>query len=95
MIEACNVARKAGTLTALSAQIAGLNTSCVPQADYPGLFPVNNGADGTTVQTGLLSTNTIYSGVGKIDYHVNENNTINVMYFISPGSGDLRGQRDS
>ena len=89
LIDACNVARKAGTLTALSAQIAGLNTSCVPQADYPGLFPVNNGADGTTIQTGLLSTNTIYSGVGKIDYHVNENNTINVMYFISPGSGDL------
>jgi hypothetical protein len=87
LIAACNAALTGGTLTALSAQIAGLSTSCSPLSNYPGLFPVNNGSNLTTIQTGLVSTSLVYSGVGKIDYHVNANNTINVMYFISPGSG--------
>ncbi|HVB58471.1 MAG TPA: carboxypeptidase regulatory-like domain-containing protein [Candidatus Acidoferrales bacterium] len=89
LIGACQSALGAGALTPVSAQLAGLSTSCVPLGNYPGLFPVNNGANGTNVQTGLLSTNTIWSGVGKIDYHVNANNTINAMYFISPGTGDF------
>ena len=87
LIAACLAARTAGKLTALSAQMAGLNTSCASQSNYPGLFPVNGGSNGTAIQTGLPSTSLIYSGVGKIDYHINENHTINVMYFISPGSG--------
>jgi len=85
LIEACQQA--GANLTALSAQMAGLSTSCTPLSNYPGLFPVNNGANGVLFQTGLLSTNLIYSGVGKVDYHINQNNTINAMYFISPGSG--------
>ena len=85
LIEACQ--RAGAALTALSAQLAGLSTSCAPLSNYPGLFPANGGANGTTIQTGVLSTNKIYSGVGKVDFHVNQNNTVNVMYFMSPGSG--------
>jgi len=88
LIDACNLAKTAGTLTALSAQMAGLSTSCSPLSNYPGLFPVNNGANGTQIQTGLLSNSLIYSGVGKVDYHINQNNTINMSYFISPGGGN-------
>jgi len=87
LIGACNAARTAGNLTALSAQLAGLSTSCTPLGNYPGLFPVNNGSDGLFINTSLASTNTIYSGVGKLDYHLNDKNSFSGLYFISPGSG--------
>src|SRR5579872_6546887 len=86
LIGACNSARTAGTLTALSAQLAGLSAACAPLSNYPGLFPTNPGPT-TALNTSLTSTNNINSGVGKIDYHLNAKNSISGMYFISPGSG--------
>jgi hypothetical protein len=86
LIGACNLALGAGTLTALSAQLAGLSTNCTPLSNYPGLFPVNPGPT-TTYNTSLASVNDIYSGVIKMDYHLNEKNSFSGMYFISPGSG--------
>jgi len=86
LIGACNAALAAGTLTALSAQLAGLNTSCSPQSNYPGLFPVNPGPT-TQTNTSLASQNNINSGLGKVDYHLNSKHTISGMYFISPGNG--------
>jgi hypothetical protein len=86
LIGACNAAKTAGTLTALSAQLAGLSMDCAPLSNYPGLFPVNNGST-TSVNTSIPSTNNINSGLGKIDYHPNAKHTINGLYFISPGSG--------
>jgi hypothetical protein len=87
LIGACNAARSAGNLTALSAQLAGLSTTCAPLGNYPGLFPVNTGANGLSVVTSLASTNTIYSGVAKLDYHLNDKNSFSGLYFISPGTG--------
>ena len=86
LIGACNAALAAGSLTALSAQLAGLSTSCAPLSNYPGLFPVNNGPT-TTFNTSLASLNDIYAGVIKMDYRLNDKNTFSGMYFISPGSG--------
>jgi hypothetical protein len=86
LIGACNLARTAGNLTALSAQLAGLDLNCNPLSNYPGLFPVNPGPT-TTVDTSIPSQNDINSGLGKIDYHANAKHTINGLYFISPGTG--------
>jgi Carboxypeptidase regulatory-like domain/TonB dependent receptor len=86
LIGACQAALAAGNLRALSAQLAGLSTSCVPLSNYPGLFPVNPGPT-TTYNTSLSNVNDIYSGVIKMDYHLNEKNSFSGMYFISPGSG--------
>jgi hypothetical protein len=72
--------------TALSLQLAGLDATCAPLSNYPGLFPVNNGTT-TTLDTSLSSDNKIYSGVGKIDYHINDKHSLSGMYFISPGDG--------
>jgi hypothetical protein len=84
----------AGALTDLSAKLAGItvgpaaaghaNGVCV-MGSTPGLFPVSNGTN--TLHTSLASVNTIYSGVGKIDYHINDKHSLSGMYFISPGSG--------
>ena len=60
--------------------------NCAPLSNYPGLFPVNPGPT-TNFNTSLASQNTIYSGVIKMDYHLNEKNSFSGMYFISPGSG--------
>src|SRR5215469_15931145 len=86
LMGACNAARTAGNLTALSAQLAGLNLSCAPQSNYPGLFPVNNGPT-TNVNTALASSNQISSGLGKLDYHPSPKHTLSGIYFISPGDG--------
>jgi hypothetical protein len=86
LIGACSVARTAGTVTALSAQLAGLSTTCTPLSNFPGLFPVNNGPT-TVLNTALPTTNQINSGLGKIDYHINAKNSVSGMYFISPGDG--------
>ena len=86
LIGACNAARTAGSLTPLSAQLAGLNLSCAPQSNYPGLFPVNNGPT-TIFPTALPSENQVNSGLGKLDYHISSKHTLSGMYFISPGNG--------
>jgi hypothetical protein len=72
--------------TALSLQLAGLDATCTPLSNFPGLFPANNGTT-TTFDTALTSDNKIYSGVAKIDYHLNGKNSFSGMYFISPGDG--------
>ena len=40
-----------------------------------------------TIATALANQNTIYSGVGKLDYRLNDKHSFNGLYFISPGSG--------
>src|ERR1700730_9296860 len=49
-----------GALTALSAQLAGLSNTCVPKANYPGLFPVVAGAHplGGSGKPGINSNST-------------------------------------
>jgi hypothetical protein len=89
LIGACVAA--GSSLTKLSAQLAGLSdltspTPCTPLANYPGIFPLNLGPT-KTINTALVSTSRIYSGVGKIDYHINDKHTLSGMYFMSPGSG--------
>jgi hypothetical protein len=76
-------------LAPLSAQLAGLSTSCTPLGNFPGFFPVAPGAAGgpATLVTSLNSTTTIHSGIAKVDYHLNAKNSIDASYFISPGSG--------
>lgn len=88
LIGACLAAKGSATgLAPLSAQLAGLTTSCTPASNYPGLFPTNSGSDGLLINTSLSSVNKIYSGVTKIDFHLNDKNSISGMYFISPGNG--------
>ena len=87
LIDAC----KAVTPTALSLQLAGLDASCNPISGQPaggfqGLFPVSPTG---SLTTSLSSTNRIDSGLVKGDYHINDNNTLTGMYFISPGNGIL------
>ena len=102
MIAACKAAlavgpigsTKPGSLTALSAQLAGLSPTCVPLANYPGLFPINNGSNSTGngvqfIPNGLNNTNRIDSGLGKANYHISDKNSITGLYYISPGSGIL------
>jgi hypothetical protein len=91
LIKACQSTLTAGPgstslLTPLSAQLAGLSTGCAPLSNYPGLF-VSNPGPTTAINTALVSTNRIYEGVAKVDYHLSQNHSLNFMYFISPGSG--------
>jgi hypothetical protein len=84
LIGACQSALAGGNLVALSAQLAGLSSTCVPLANYPGLFPSSSTGN---YATALASSNSIYSGVGRVDYRINDKNTLNGMFFRSPGAG--------
>jgi Carboxypeptidase regulatory-like domain len=84
LISSCQSAMAGGNLSALSAQLAGLSSSCAPLSNFPGLFP--NSSTGNYA-TALASSNSIFSGVGRLDYRINEKNTINGLFFMSPGSG--------
>jgi Carboxypeptidase regulatory-like domain len=88
MMLAC-AAVPAANRAPLSLMLTGLNPDCTAASNYPGLFPVVSGANGVKIPNNLNNTNRIDSGLGKIDYHVNEKHSISGMYFISPGSGIL------
>ena len=73
-------------VAALSAQMAGLSTSCVPLPNYPGLFlPNSTGAE--DIVTAFNTTSQIDSGVTKIDYNLNDKNQLHGSYFVSQGNG--------
>jgi len=81
-----------GALTARSAELAGLSNTCQPLPNYPGLFPVNPGTNSLgqiDIANSLPNVNRIDSGVGKVDYRLNDKNALNFMYEISPGGGQL------
>ena len=84
-------------ISPLSAQIAGLNpaTCAIAPTNFtPGatesLFPTNLGnspVSPTTMILGLASDNSQNNGVAKVDYHLNDKNTLSGMYFNGRGGG--------
>ena len=81
-----------GSLTHLSASLAGLSDTCTKLPNYPGLFATNPGTNplgARFIPNSLPNTNRIDSGVGKVDYHLSDKNSLTAMYEISPGSGLL------
>jgi hypothetical protein len=74
------------SLSALSLKLAG----CTPPAAGTvytctgGLFPTNSGNTSTITQ-GFPDVFRSDNGVAKIDYHINDHNTLNGMYFQSEG----------
>ena len=85
LIGACQNALASGSLSALSAQLAGLSSSLHSALQLsqdcsriapPGVTPRRSPA-----------RNSIFSGVGRLDYRINEKNSINGMFFMSPGNG--------
>ena len=85
LIGAC-LAVPSASRSALSLQLAGLGTNCNALPNYPGLFPVNNNTS-TIINTGLITSNSVNGGVAKLDYHINEKNSLTGMYFFSQGDG--------
>jgi hypothetical protein len=90
LVDACNDIGFAN-VTALSAQLAGLNPDCSvrPTNFTPGssesLFPVNSGTG--PLPLGLISNNSQKNGVAKIDYHINDRHSLSGMYFNGRGGG--------
>src|SRR6202790_3462736 len=68
------------------------NGTCTPAANYPGLFPVNLGTNSlglgnAFINPALIAANQIDTGLGKVNYHINDKHSLDAMYYISPGSG--------
>ncbi|MDB6016006.1 MAG: hypothetical protein JWR19_495, partial [Pedosphaera sp.] len=53
------------------------------------VFATNPNADPSVVPTGLhtlADVNSTYNGVAKVDFHLNDKNTLSGMFFIGDGS---------
>jgi hypothetical protein len=99
MVDACNGVKNAGkAITPLSARLAGLDTTtCAVSpatSSFENVFPTNLAnqfADPTQVVPAGLFTlsdvNSTYNGLAKIDYHINDKNTLSGMFFIGQASG--------
>jgi len=94
MINACQDLIASGTPpTPLSLSLAGMDSSCNPISSkltsdpgglkFQGLFPVDTTG---SVLTDLLGNNTVNGGLAKINYHANDKNQLEGMYFISEGN---------
>ena len=94
LVDACLALNANGkTISPLSAHLAGLNTTtcAVAPANYtPGpaesLYPVNPGT--APIFLNLFSQNQEDNGLIKLDYHINDHNAINGMYFNGRGYAD-------
>ena len=90
--DACNDLAAQGTpLSPLSLSLAGLNANCQRVSATAGVFPVNNGTaiagNPTAFFPNLLSNNKEDNGLVKADYHLNDRNAFNGMYFIGQVDG--------
>ena len=103
LIDACNAALAngapgsglPGALTALSASLAGLSSTCQPISgdlttdkgglQFQGLFPVSTTG---IINSDLVTSNVINGGLAKVDYHPNDANQLEGMYFISEGNNN-------
>ena len=72
-------ANPTGNCTPVAAQLTNGG-----QFQFMGLFPVNN-TNSTLVYTATPNNNKIQGGLGKIDYHLNDHNSFQGMYFFSQG----------
>ena len=111
LIDACLATAHAGTLTALSAELAGLKFNkatlgsptptgnCTPVSGQPAGgflgFFPVNPGPGTGVYTAIANTNAINGGLGKIDYHLNDKNSFQGTYFFSEGNNLAAGNPTS
>jgi hypothetical protein len=93
MVNACE-ALGPSKITALSAQLAGLNpTTCVvspASASVENVFVNNPGPTNEVVPGGLAAltdSNSSYNGLAKVDYHVNDKNNFTGMFFIGQTVG--------
>ena len=77
----------------LSAQLAGLTSSCNVQqatASIENVFVYNPGPTNEVVPGGLAAltdSNSSYNGIAKVDYHVNDRNNFTGMFFIGQTVG--------
>ena len=98
IVDACNAVGR-NNVTPLSARLAGLPAgSCTPlpvSSSNENVFATNPGNEFSTdptlvIPSGLQSisdVNSTYNGLAKVDYHVNDRNTLSGMFFIGKGSG--------
>jgi hypothetical protein len=102
MVDACNALNPGhlpfgnllvNPITPLSATLAGLSQNCTVSpatSSFENVFVTNKTTGKNVVPTGLATlsdVNSTYNGVAKVDYHVNDRNTLSGMFFIGDGSG--------
>ena len=85
LVGACQNALGRRHLSALSAQLAGLSSTCTPLSNFPG--SISRTAPPETTPRRSPARNSIFSGVGRLDYRLNDKNSINGLFFMSPGNG--------
>ncbi len=76
-----NLAANGIAVHPLSANLIGIG-AFTGNGGFPGLFPVNNGALGTQINSGFPNTNRNDNFVIKLDHHLTEKQTLSGRYFF-------------
>ena len=95
LVDACLLDKAAGTLSATSLKISGLDATCARTTGYSifDLDPTSFLRDATSPATSVnvsASLDTNYSvddGLAKFDFQLNDKNTLNAKYFIGGHRG--------
>lgn len=76
------------TVSSVSLKVAGCILGPPVTCNGKG-FPTNTGANGTSITIGFPNTVSADNAVGKIDYQINERNSLRGEYFFGNGSGTV------
>jgi len=76
------------SISAVSLTVSGCTLGPPVACNGTG-FPTNNGANGTSITTGFPNVVSADNAIGKIDYHINDRNTVTGTYFFGNNSGTV------
>ncbi len=75
-------------ISAVSLKVAGCTLGPPVSCDGTG-FPINTGANGNSLTVGFPNTVAADNAIGKVDYRINDHQTLSSMYFFGNDSGTV------
>jgi hypothetical protein len=93
VVDACNSVKGLAALSPTSLKVSGLDSNCSPISGAYSIFNLDQdfardaGGNGINVTASLDTQYSVDNGLGKVDFNINDKNTINGKYFVGTHRG--------